>query len=211
VTLVHRGLVPATVSRGRVSLARHERIVDGADDGMENFITVAGTKYTTARAVAERVTDLVEAHLQRAHVPCRTADTPLDSPARPAERGDGGSNDGVLLEATVPAETADHLAAAYGPEASAVLALAARDPTLARPIASSSPVIGAQLVWAVRREMATRLEDAVIRRTPLGALGYPGDDAVRRAAEIVGKEAGWSDDRKRTEIARVRAFYRIGL
>jgi len=60
---------------------------------------------------------------------------------------------------------------------------------------------------AVRHEMALTLGDAVIRRTPLGALGYPGDDAVARAVEVVGPELKWSDERKRTEAASVRAFY----
>ena len=62
VTLVHRGLVP-----------RNERI----DDRIDGLITVAGTKYTTARAVAERVTNLVLKKLGREVVPCRTAATPL--------------------------------------------------------------------------------------------------------------------------------------
>ena len=59
---MHRGLVP-----------RQERI----DDRTDGLITVAGTKYTTARAVAQRVTDLVFAKLGRAAVPCRTDATPL--------------------------------------------------------------------------------------------------------------------------------------
>ena len=56
--------------------------------------------------------------------------------------------------------------------------------------------------------MAPTLSDIVIRRTPLGALGYPGDVAVSRAAAIVGTELGWSDDRRRDEIDAVRRFYR---
>ncbi len=72
-----------------------------------------------------------------------------------------------------------------------------------------SPVIGAELVWAVRHEMALTLNDAVVRRTPLGALGYPGDAAAHRAAEIVGTELGWSDEQRRKELDALRAFYRI--
>jgi glycerol-3-phosphate dehydrogenase len=53
------------------------------------------------------------------------------------------------------------------------------------------------------------LADAVVRRTPVGALGYPGDDAVERAAAIVGGELGWSDERRQREIDRLRAFYGI--
>ena len=51
------------------------------------------------------------------------------------------------------------------------------------------------------------LADAVIRRTPLGALGYPGDKAVDRAADLVGGALGWSHDRRRSEVAALRRFY----
>jgi glycerol-3-phosphate dehydrogenase len=70
-------------------------------------------------------------------------------------------------------------------------------------------VIGAELVWAVRKEMAITLADAVIRRTPLGALGYPGDEVVERAAALVGGELHWSQERREREIADVRKFYVI--
>jgi glycerol-3-phosphate dehydrogenase len=144
VTLVHRGLVPATAGRaGVVTLARHERIQDSAD----GLITVAGTKYTTARAVAERVTDLVIRKLGRGTAACRTATTPLP------------------FKASV------------------------------------------DLVDAVRDEMVVTLADAVIRRTPIGALGCPGDDDLARAAGIVGTELGWSAERTQQEIAAVRGFY----
>jgi glycerol-3-phosphate dehydrogenase len=62
-------------------------------------------------------------------------------------------------------------------------------------------------VHAVRKEMALTLADAVLRRTPLGALGHPGSDAIEAAAAIVGGELGWSDQRRQDEIAAVNAFY----
>ena len=132
VTLVHRGLVP-----------RHERI----DDRIDGLITVAGTKYTTARAVAERVTNLVFKKLGREGVPCRTAAAPL--PFK-------GSVD---------------------------------------------------LVEAVRDEMVVTLADAVIRRTPMGALGCPDESELTQAAATVGAELGWSPERMQQEIADVRRFY----
>jgi len=132
VTLVHRGLVP-----------RHERI----DDRIDGLITVAGTKYTTARAVAERVTNLVFKKLGREVVPCRTAAAPL--PFK-------GSVD---------------------------------------------------IVEAVRDEMVVTLADAVIRRTPMGALGCPDESELTQAAATVGAELGWSPERMQQEIGDVRRFY----
>jgi glycerol-3-phosphate dehydrogenase len=55
--------------------------------------------------------------------------------------------------------------------------------------------------------MVMTLEDAVVRRTPLGALGYPGDVAVERAAAILSAELGWAEDRTRAEAGGIRRFY----
>jgi glycerol-3-phosphate dehydrogenase len=53
VTLVHRGVVPASVPGDRVALQGHEPVRDHATQGFEGLLTVAGTKFTTARGVAE--------------------------------------------------------------------------------------------------------------------------------------------------------------
>jgi glycerol-3-phosphate dehydrogenase len=57
--------------------------------------------------------------------------------------------------------------------------------------------------------MALTLADAIIRRTPIGALGYPGDGALERAAAVVGGELGWSAAQREDEIAAVKRFYGI--
>jgi glycerol-3-phosphate dehydrogenase len=107
----------------------------------------------------------------------------------------------------LPADTIPHLVAAYGSRYRDVLELAGNRAELRTRIAPDSPVVGAELLWAARHEMAVTLADAVIRRTPLGALGYPGDAALNRAADIVGAELRWSDVRRREEAAAVRGFY----
>ncbi len=77
VTLVHCGAVPAIVANGRIALQGHEQVRDHASQGLDGIVSVAGVKYTTARAVAERVTDTVVAKLRRSTAPCRTGATPL--------------------------------------------------------------------------------------------------------------------------------------
>jgi len=209
VTLVHRGAVPAAVAHdGSVSLETREQIRDHAagSEPIEGLVSVAGTKYTTARGVAERVTNRVLTKLQRREVPCRTAITSLP----------GGDVRDVLVaiadarrehDAGLPSDTIPHLIAAYGSRYGPVLELAGERSAWRARVADDSPVIGAQLAWAVRREMAITLADAVIRRTPLGAMGYPGDPAAERAAGIVGSELDWSQERKRKEIEALRQFY----
>lgn len=81
----------------------------------------------------------------------------------------------------------------------------ARTDTLDLPV--SVGACDADLRHAAREEMAVTLEDAVIRRTPLGAVGYPGDEVAQRAATVVGSELGWDSARQRQEIEDLRRFY----
>lgn len=206
ITLVHRGVVPAVVRHGKTALEGRDLVLDHADRGVDGLISAIGTKYTTARAVAERVTNRILQKLKKPASPCRTAVVPLP----------GGSIRDVGLaiadarrehDVGLPADAIPHLIAAYGSRYRDVLQIADGRSELRTRVGNGSPVIGAQLVWAARREMAVTLADAVIRRTPLGAVGYPGDVAVQRAAVILGDELGWSDDRRQREAADVRAFY----
>jgi len=207
VTLVHRGLLPAVVRGSRASLRGHEQIRDHASDGFDGLISVSGPKYTTARATAERLTDRLLTKLHRSAVPCHTATTALPG---------GGIRDvGFAIaearrdhDAGLPSDTIPHLVASYGSRYRDVLELAVDRPDWRTRIAKDSPVIGAQLVQAARKEMALTLADAVLRRTPLGALGDPGDDALATAAGIIGVELGWSDEKRASEIDAVKRFYK---
>jgi glycerol-3-phosphate dehydrogenase len=206
VTIVHRGVVPAVLADGRARLEGHDRIRDHAAEGTDGLVTVTGVKYTTARAAAERVTDLLMRKLGKAAVSSKTATTVLP----------GGSIRDVGLaiaearrehDEGLPTDTIPHLIAGYGSRYRDVIEIAESRPDLRKRVARDSPVIGAQLVLAARSEMAVTLSDALIRRTPVGALGYPGEEAVAYGAEIVGAELHWSADRKQAEIDAVRAFY----
>jgi glycerol-3-phosphate dehydrogenase len=210
VSLVHRGVVPAAADgRGGVRLEGHQRVRDHAAEtsALAGLISVAGTKYTTARGVAEQITDRVVRKLGRPPIPCRTSTTPLlqtvktDSPSPRAPHH--------AAEVQLPADVQAHLAAAYGPAHVDVLRLIEAQPGLADRISADMPVIGAELVWAVRHEMAMTLSDAVMRRTPLGALGHPGEAAAARAAAILAGELRWDDERKEAELNALTAIYRV--
>ena len=207
VTLVHRGAVPAVrAADGRLRLQGHERIHDHREKGIEGLLSIAGTKYTTARAAAARVVDRAMAALRLPPVPSRTATTLLPG---------GGLRDATLAiadarrdhDGDLPSDTIPHLIAAYGSRYRDILELAGSRPQWRTRIADDSPVVGAQLVWAVRKEMAITLADAMIRRTPIGALGCPSERALNTAAAIVGAELGWSAERRGEEIAAVTRFY----
>jgi glycerol-3-phosphate dehydrogenase len=67
--------------------------------------------------------------------------------------------------------------------------------------------VGAEVIHAIREEMACTVADIVIRRTELGAAGHPGADVVMAIAAIAAEELGWDADRRNREVAAVDAFY----
>jgi len=75
VTFVHCGLVPG--ERDANGLWSRDVVRDHGRTGTGGLISVVGVKYTTARAVAEQVVDLVVQNLGRSVAACRTAVTPL--------------------------------------------------------------------------------------------------------------------------------------
>jgi glycerol-3-phosphate dehydrogenase len=82
-------------------------------------------------------------------------------------------------------------------------------PALGRPLGRACDVIGAEILYAARQEMALKLADALVRRTEAGAAGHPGADAVERAAAIMARAHGWDEWRTQNEIGEVEAFFRL--
>jgi glycerol-3-phosphate dehydrogenase len=79
--------------------------------------------------------------------------------------------------------------------------------TARTPLPISAGACDADLRRAAQDEMVITLEDALVRRTPVGALGYPGDEAAERAAAVVGSELGWDRTRQLQEVEALRRFY----
>jgi glycerol-3-phosphate dehydrogenase len=88
-----------------------------------------------------------------------------------------------------------------------VLRLVEADANLARPLADGQPEIGAQVVHAVRAELAVALGDVVFRRTGLGTLGNPGETALIGAARLMGGMLGWDRAERMRQVERVLDHY----
>jgi glycerol-3-phosphate dehydrogenase len=89
-----------------------------------------------------------------------------------------------------------------------VLALTRDDASLADPIVAPHPAIAAEIVYAIRSELAQTLTDVVVRRIQIGSGGYPGDEVAVRVAAVMQRECGWSDARVEAERRALREFYR---
>jgi glycerol-3-phosphate dehydrogenase len=176
-----RPLISSGDPRKSVDISRKAELYE-TSSGM---LTITGGKLTTWRRMAKQTVDrLVEREGREA--PCRTAEIPLGMEARPED-----------LEAPegVGEEAIDQLKFRYGHASRNVLALAREDGKLAQPIVPGRPDLLAEVAIAARREQARNLADVLLRRTRLGILAAPelrDAAAVRRVAEVLGAELGWS-------------------
>jgi len=205
VTLVHRGIVPATARNGKVDLKPSSEIIDHGNGA----ITVVGVKFTTARGVAERAVNVVARRLHQRLPPSRTARTALPGAAI-ADHEALAIETARDLHRDVPLPLIRHLIALYAEGAAEIIRLVHQRPTLGEPLCAGSETIQAEVVYTIRREMAVRLSDIVIRRTTRGSAGEPPAECVRAAAKIAQMELAWDDQRTAKEIADVAAFYAVG-
>ncbi len=178
--------------------ARKFEIIDHARrDGVANFISVVGVKYTTARGIAEQAVDLVFRKMGRRPPKCTTATTPLWGGE--IERFDRFMSEQVRRKAHgLPEAVVRRLVYNYGSGLDEILAYVERDASLGRTLPGSE-VTRAEVVHACRHEMAATLTDVVVRRTELGTLGPPAPKAVDEVLAIVSNELGWSDTRRASE------------
>lgn len=207
---VHAGFLPALDGNGHgdeVRLMRKSQIADFERlEGIAGLVAVNGVKYTTARHTAEQVVDLALQKLQRDARPCVTDHIPVAG-------GDTGDFSTFLARAEqeapplVSVEMVRHLVANYGTGYDRILALARQNPDWSRPLSVQPAVLAAEIVHAVRDEMAVRLADVVQRRTILGAAGPPDAAAVEACAALMGDLLGWSPQQRQDEIEQLYAGY----
>ena len=180
----------------------------GAEEAIDGLISAIGGKWTTSRHLAEQVVDLALKKLGQTAA-CETHCTPVHG-------GEIGRLKSYIERAQktyrhLAPEIVANLVDFYGSRIGEVLATAderqGEREELLRRLAPETNVIGAQVVHAVRHEMALHLEDVVFRRTGLGTLGHPGVPAITQAAELMRRELGWDETRHAREIAEtVRQF-----
>ncbi len=177
--LAQEGKSPSEISR------RHEFL-----DGPHGVLSIAGGKLTSYRSMAERIVDICEEKLGRAHAACKTADTPLP----------GGDVAGpiyiesrALAERGLPAHDANRLTRLYGSETGDVLAI------------GHGPAAEAR--WAVLHEGALTLEDYWVRRSARARFDTNGGlDALAPAADVMASLLGWSDAEKQRQIDTCRTL-----
>jgi len=176
-------------------------------DPATGLISIMGGKWTTHRAMAEDTINVVQQALGLPQTESKTRNHTLYG-------GEGFTDDywkNLCLEHTVSEETARHLAAKFGTTSAKVLELTTGDPALLHTILPGGRAIRAEVVYAVRYEMAATIEDVLSRR--LGMQFYSWSDCID-AASIVGSlmqiELEWTHARTRSAVdSYVQKIHRL--
>ncbi|NIQ38211.1 MAG: FAD-dependent oxidoreductase [Proteobacteria bacterium] len=198
-------------SRSTMSFGKRSRLIDHErEHHIEGLVTLIGVRATTARGMAEKAVDIILQKLGKRRSKSRKA-------ARPIYGGEIDCFDDFLARAiqqkpsALSAEEMKALLHNYGSKYREILKYTEEDPSWAGSLGGST-VLKAEVVHAVREEMAQTLGDVVFRRTDLGPAGNPGEEALRACAGLMARELGWDQERTDKELEEVRnTFQRRGF
>lgn len=208
VALTHCGLVLFGENAPGAEDLRYghrSRIVDHAKtDGTPGLVTLLGVRYTTARRDAARAVDRVCGQLGRRAPRPPTATRPVYGGAM--ESFSALSREAAGAHPELAPEVREALLRNHGAEYERVLALGRAEPGSLATLPGTA-TLRAELLHAVRSEMARKLADVLFRRTDLGTAGSPGRPTLEAAAELMAGELGWDPARREKEVEEVLSAY----
>jgi glycerol-3-phosphate dehydrogenase len=190
--------------------SRAAEIVDHSEvDNIDGFLSAMGGKWTTSRHLAEKVVDGAMKKLDRS-AKSTTESVPLYGGA--TGRFLPFTDKAIAAHPEISADIVRNLTRYHGARYEQILSTAnerqGEAPELLQPLSDSTSDIGAQIVHAVRHEMALTLEDVLLRRTGLGTLVHPGEAAINRTADLMARELGWDEAERTRQIAKAEASYK---
>ena len=175
------------------------------ESGSRGLVTITGGKLTTYRRMAIDLVETVAPQLGTGRIvptdPMKTRSARETLPGGSAYRAEAYRAEGASLGLTEP--TVAHLIGQYGSDLPLITDLVRERPELAAPVHPPHGAIGAQVVHAVRREFARRLDDVLFRRLSIGSeTPDAGAGAAEPVATLMGLELGWDETRRQEEIQR---------
>jgi len=211
IDVVYGGLLPFGENEedsADLSFGKRSLIIDHGDseDGLKGLFSAMSVRWTMGRLTAEKALDAAQVYLYGKSSKCETEHTPVYG-------GDFESIDTVRVEiehddigGELDPAIRDRLVQKYGTNWRGPLELARLDRNLLKRV-STEPVIGAEIVYAIKSEMATSLSDCIFRRTDIGTGEMPSDETLSACATIAADALGWDSLRTEAEIESVRKCY----
>jgi glycerol-3-phosphate dehydrogenase len=182
------------------------------------LLCIAGGKLTTYRSMAKQLIDVAERKLARLTGQPKATDPHSEREAlmggEPGMQEELKTRAEATWETRLPADVINHLLLSYGSAFDKVTALLNDKPGMAERVAPGLPYIKAEVLHAVRNEMAISLTDVMSRRLHLlMEEDNQGLDQVDTVAALMAQETGWTAAQQaqqaedyRQEVARTRAY-----
>lgn len=206
VRFTYCGVRPLPYSEGEKagSITRAHILFDHTKEGVRNLVSLIGGKLTTHRQVGQEMTDWAFKKMAKASPPCATLTRPLPGCIWPDDARVQEAHE--CYQSRVSADSLTYLFNVYGARAIEVLALVDEAPDLAAPLIAGHANIRAEVVFAVRHEMAHTLLDITRRRTILAMNANYGFDALPAILEVLQAHCGWTADRCQQQTSEYKAF-----
>jgi len=177
-----RPLVKVGDAKSTAALSRDHTILI-SNSGL---LTIAGGKWTTYRKMAQDAVDQAETMAGFEERRCTTEHLQIHGWTK--QKIDAPS------------------LRVYGADAAAIQELAEAEPALAEKLHPELPYIAAEVVWAVRHEMARTIEDVLARRTRALLLGARASiEAASKVAELMARELGADEKWKSDSVTKFEA------
>lgn len=197
------GARPLLAFSGSSTRASREHQIDVDGHGL---VSVMGGKYTTYRRMAKDVVDLLVRQQRRTAERCLTDQVSLLDTPQP-----------IALEhwrqvtRTLDPDLLAMLMTRYGAGTFHVLRLLDREPSLAQPVCPHHEYLEAELVHAIREEMACTVTDVLARRTRIAWSSCQGLDFQSTMTRALERYGGLSSEETARQMEQYRAFLARGL
>ena len=186
--------------------SRKYEITGEKKNGIEGLITVEGGKYTTSRSLAENAIDKAINILGYGASKSISEKTPLvgcdlknyaDYVAEKQKQYADYSPNHI-----------EYMVRSYGTAMDEIMDLTTQENLSKEPLNNEGELV-AQVVYAIRNEMALTLADIVLRRTTVGHLGNPGKGILSKMAQIAAHELNWNREKMAKEITEVAELLQL--
>jgi glycerol-3-phosphate dehydrogenase len=209
VSMVNTGLTlfgETTPGSKRMSFGKRSLLIDHAQShSIEGLVTLIGVRATIARGMAEKTIKLLGSKLGKSISKSKTEHIPIyggqigifEDYVNSAFNGQEYNIDRKVMRALIHN---------YGSSYKEIMKYISEDNSLSETIGNST-VLSAEIVHAVKDEMAANLSDVILRRTDLGTAGNPGKDALEQTAKLAAKELNWDRHKMNEELKNLSKYF----
>lgn len=210
ITMINTGLTlfgETKPGSKRMSFGKRSLLIDHSKDySIDGLISLIGVRATIARGMAEKAVHLIGEKLNKNVKKSETEKLPIyggkieifEDYLSNAKKNQKYNLDEKVMRALVHN---------YGTEYGEVLKYINEDISLGESLQNST-VLKAEIVHAIREEMAQNLSDIVFRRTDLGTAGNPGDESLITCAKIAAKEFRWNEEKLNFELNSIKNYFK---